>query len=77
MSASKTHNYAEPSVDVQQRLHQTNGERPASCGLAMTITPELESFMRRLCEMIELHPEWKHQSQPERMENFLRAVQQL
>ena len=77
MSASKTHNYAEPSVNVQRRLHLSSGELPASCGVTMTITPELESFMRRLCEMVEQHPEWRHQSQPERMENFLRAVQQL
>lgn len=76
MSASKTHNYAEPSVNDQRRQHQTNGERPAS-GVAMTITPELENFMRRLCEMVEQHPEWRYQNQPERMENFLRAVQQL
>jgi hypothetical protein len=33
--------------------------------------------MLRLCLLIDCHPEWHHQSPPERMENFLQAVQQL
>jgi hypothetical protein len=37
----------------------------------------LGDFMRRLCLLIDDHPEWHHQSPPERMENFLQAVRQL
>lgn len=77
MSASKSQDYAEPLVSIQRGPHRTNGQRQDFYGETTIVTPELESFMRQLCEMIDQHPEWAHQSQPERMENFLRAVQQL
>jgi hypothetical protein len=33
--------------------------------------------MRKLCVLIEDHPEWRYQSAPERMENVLEALQRL
>jgi hypothetical protein len=44
---------------------------------ADTAMAQLEQFMGRVCKLIEDHPEWRHQNHPERMENALRALQQL
>jgi hypothetical protein len=41
------------------------------------VTPQLEEFMRQICDLVDNHPEWVHQSQPERMKNFLSAVREL
>jgi hypothetical protein len=41
------------------------------------VTPQLEEFMRQICDLVDNHPEWMHQSQPERMKNFLSAVRKL
>ena len=41
------------------------------------VTPQLEEFMRQICDLVDNHPEWVHQSQPERMRNFLSAVREL
>jgi hypothetical protein len=41
------------------------------------VTPQLEEFMRQICQLVDDHPEWVHQSQPERMKNFLSAVREL
>jgi hypothetical protein len=38
---------------------------------------ELEVFMRRLQRLLDRHPEWWWQSQPERMENILQALLEL
>ena len=41
------------------------------------VTPQLEKLMRQICDLVDNHPEWMHQSQPERMKNFLSAVREL
>jgi len=41
------------------------------------VTPQLEEFMRQICNLVGNHPEWVHQSQPERMRNFLSAVREI
>ena len=41
------------------------------------VTPQLEEFMRQICDLVDNHPEWVHQSQSERMKNFLSAVREI
>ena len=43
----------------------------------LAVLAPLESFMRKLCILIEEHPEWRYQSAHERMENVLEALQRL
>jgi hypothetical protein len=64
------------SLGKKQGFITTGDTTLLDAGAAAALAP-LEDFMRRLCLLIDGHPEWHHQSPPERMENFLQAVQQL
>ena len=41
------------------------------------ITPQLEEFMKKVCDLVDNHPEWMHQKPPERVKNILSAIRQL
>lgn len=43
----------------------------------MRITAELEEFMKKVCDLVDNHPEWIHQTAPERVQNILLAIRQL
>jgi len=59
--------------------HPADGEEVSTAPPRKTaiVTPQLEQFMRQLCDLVNNHPEWVHQSQPERMKNFLSAVREI
>jgi hypothetical protein len=44
---------------------------------AVNITPQLEEFMKKICDLVDDHPEWMHQRSPERAKNILSAIRQL
>ena len=77
MCTIKTRDEEQPPDGSQPRPHTLNEKLANVYPNPAITTPELESFMHSLCDLIDAHPEWLYQSQPERMENFLRAVQQL
>jgi len=54
-----------------------SGRRLASLPPKSADLTPLEDFMRRLLTLIGDHPEWRNQSAPERMNNFLVALQKL
>ncbi len=58
-----------PAIEEQESI-----DRPQKTAI---VTPQLEEFMRQICDLVDNHPEWIRQSQPERMRNFLSAVRKL
>jgi hypothetical protein len=58
-----------PAVEEEETINRPNK--------TAIVTPQLEEFMRQICDLVDNHPEWVHQSQPERMKNFLSAVREI
>jgi hypothetical protein len=62
------------SIELQPAFRRPKGGELQPDAVA---TPELGEFMRKVCDMVDDHPEWIHQNQPERMKNFMAAVREL
>ena len=75
MSATNPGNIQNLSVQIYPAVDDTVEKTFPVQGVR--VTPELEQFMKKICEMVESHPEWLDQRPAERVRDILSAIHEL